>query len=138
VKDSGYAKMYGMLGCYKLWIMIKHVAPNVMPIVIMNMAQSLGGVIMMEASMNFLGFGVDINTPSWGAMLTADGRSNMYQAPWLALAPGIAITVMVFASAMLGDGVRDILAPRLKGGVGSYSSDKIRKIVEKMKEAEEV
>jgi peptide/nickel transport system permease protein len=138
VKDSGYAKMSGMLGCDKLWIMIKHVAPNVMPIVIMNMAQSLGGVIMMEASMNFLGFGVDINTPSWGAMLTADGRSNMYQAPWLALAPGIAITVMVFASAMLGDGVRDILDPRLKGGVGSYSSDKIRKIVEKMKEAEEV
>lgn len=134
VKDSGYAKMSGMLGCNKVWIMIKHVTPNVMPIIIMNMANSLGGVIMMEASMNFLGFGVSVNTPSWGAMLTAQGRAYMYQAPWLALAPGIAITIMIFASAMLGDGVRDILDPRLKGGVGSYSSEKIRKIVEKMQE----
>jgi peptide/nickel transport system permease protein len=53
----------------------------------------------------------------------------MYVAPWLAMTPGIAIAIMVFASAMLGDGVRDILDPRLKGGVGSYSGNKLQKIV---------
>ena len=133
VKDSGYSKMSTMLGGGTVWRMIQHVTPNIMPIIIMNMAGSLGGVIMMEASLNFLGFGVDVGTPSWGAMLSGSGRANMYRAPWLAMVPGIAIAIMVFASAMLGDGVRDILDPRLKGGVGSYSSSKIKKIVEQKK-----
>lgn len=130
VKDSGYSKMSAMLGGSAVWRMIQHVTPNILPIIIMNMAGSLGGVIMMEASMNFLGFGVSVNTPSWGAMLSGQGRSNMYMAPWLAMIPGIAIAIMVFASAMLGDGVRDILDPRLKGGVGSYAGNKLKKIVE--------
>jgi peptide/nickel transport system permease protein len=67
-------------------------------------------------------------------MLSGQGRSNMYVAPWLAMIPGICIAVMVFASAMLGDGVRDILDPRLKGGVGSYSGNKLKKIVEKKRQ----
>lgn len=133
VKDSGYSKMSTMLGGSQLWKMVQHVTPNILPIIIMNLAGSLGGVIMMEASMNFLGFGVSVNTPSWGAMLSGQGRSNMYMAPWLAMIPGIAIAIMVFASAMLGDGVRDILDPRLKGGVGSYSASKIKRIVEQKK-----
>ena len=134
VKDSGYSKMSTMLGGGQLWKMIQHVTPNILPMIIMNLAGSLGGVIMMEASMNFLGFGVSVNTPSWGAMLSGQGRSNMYVAPWLAMVPGIAIAIMVFASAMLGDGVRDILDPRLKGGVGSYSGSKLKKIVEQKKQ----
>ena len=133
VKDSGYSKMSTMLGGSQVWKMIRHVTPNILPVVIMNLAGSLGGVIMMEASMNFLGFGVSVNTPSWGAMLSGQGRSNMYVAPWLAMVPGIAIAIMVFASAMLGDGVRDILDPRLKGGVGSYAGHKLQKIVEQKK-----
>lgn len=133
VKDSGYSKMSTMLGGSQLWKMVQHVTPNILPIIIMNLAGSLGGVIMMEASMNFLGFGVSVNTPSWGAMLSGQGRANMYVAPWLAMIPGIAIAIMVFASAMLGDGVRDILDPRLKGGVGSYSASKIKRIVEQKK-----
>ena len=134
VKDSGYAKMSTMLGGGQLWKMIQHVTPNILPMIIMNLAGSLGGVIMMEASMNFLGFGVSVNTPSWGAMLSGQGRSNMYVAPWLAMVPGIAIAIMVFASAMLGDGVRDILDPRLKGGVGSYAGSRLKKIVEQKKQ----
>lgn len=133
VKDSGYSKMSTMLGGGNTWKMIKHVTPNILPIIIMNMAGSLGGVIMQEASLNFLGFGVDVNTPSWGAMLSGQGRSNMYVAPWLAMVPGIAIAIMVFAAAMFGDGVRDILDPRLKGGVGSYSGNKLKKVVEQKK-----
>ena len=131
VKDSGYCNMSKMLGGKNLWRMIHHVVPNIMPLVLMNLANSLGGTIMMESTLNFLGFGVNINTPSWGYLLTSQGRSKMYTAPWIGLAPGLAITVMVFAAAMFGDGVRDILDPRLKGGMGSFSRKKIRKLAEK-------
>ena len=93
--------------------------------------KDVGGTIMMEATLNFLGFGVNINTPSWGYILTSQGRSKMYTAPWIGLAPGLAITIMVFAAAMFGDGVRDILDPRLKGGMGSFSLKKIRRIADK-------
>ena len=120
VKDSGYCNMSKMLGGKNVWRMVHHVLPNILPLVLMNLANSLGGTIMMEATLNFLGFGVNINTPSWGYILTSQGRSKMYTAPWIGLAPGLAITIMVFAAAMFGDGVRDILDPRLKGGMGSF------------------
>ena len=131
VKDSGYCNMSKMLGGKNLWRMIHHVIPNIMPLVLMNLANSLGGTIMTESTLNFLGCGVNINTPSWGYLLTSQGRSKMYTAPWIGLAPGLAITIMVFAAAMFGDGVRDILDPRLKGGMGSFSRKKIRKLAEK-------
>lgn len=131
VKDSGYCKMSKMLGGKNIWRMVHHVVPNIMPLVLMNLANSLGGTIMMESTLNFLGFGVNVNTPSWGYLLTSQGRSKMYTAPWIGLAPGLAITLMVFAAAMFGDGVRDILDPRLKGGMGSFSMQKIRKIADK-------
>lgn len=132
VKDSGYVKMSNMLGSNSLWKMIKHVIPNILPIIIINMAGSLGGVVMMEASMNFLGYGVDPGTPSWGYLITSTGRMYMFKYPLLAVCPGVLIALMVFASAMFGDGVRDILDPRLKGGVGSYNAKKLRKIAARM------
>jgi peptide/nickel transport system permease protein len=132
VKDSGYMKMSGILGAPAWWKMVKHVAPNILPLILMGLAGSLGAVIMMEASMNFLGYGVQPGTPSWGYMIANQGRSFMYQAPWLAAYPGIAISLMIFASAMFGDAVRDILDPRLKGGVGSYNSEKIKKKLAKI------
>ena len=131
VKDSGYCNMSRMMGGKNIWRMIHHVIPNIMPLVLMNLANSLGGTIMMESTLNFLGFGVNINTPSWGYLLTSQGRNKMYTAPWIGLAPGLAITIMVFAAAMFGDGLRDILDPRLKGGMGSFSRKKIRKIAKK-------
>lgn len=132
VKDAGYVKTSQMLGSNALWKMVKHVLPNIMPIIIINMAGSLGGVVMMEASMNFLGYGVDFGTPSWGYLITNQGRQFMIKFPLLAIAPGILIALMVFASAMFGDGVRDILDPRLKGGVGSYNGKKLRKIAQRI------
>jgi peptide/nickel transport system permease protein len=127
VKDMDYVVMSTLMGGNKRWAMVKHVLPNIMPMILMAMAGSVGGTIMAEASMNFLGYGVSATTPDWGAMLTSAGRSNMYAAPWLALIPGIAIAVVVFASAMFSDGVRDLLDPRLKGGVGSYKVKKNKK-----------
>lgn len=136
VKDSGYVKMSNMLGSGALWKMWKHVIPNILPIIIINMAGSLGGVVMMEASLNFLGYGVDPGTPSWGALITSTGRMYMFKYPLLAVCPGVLIALMVFASAMFGDGVRDILDPRLKGGVGSYNAKKLRKIAARMTAAQ--
>ena len=86
---------------------------------------------MMEASMNFLGYGVSVGTPSWGYMITYQGRANMYTAPWLCLYPGILIALMVLAANLFGDSLRDVLDPRLKGGVGSYNSKKIEKLAAK-------
>jgi peptide/nickel transport system permease protein len=120
VKDSGYVKTSQLLGASAFWKMRKHVTPNILPIVIIGLAGSLGGIVLMEATMNFLGFGVDPGTPSWGYMITNQGRTYMFKASMLAIYPGILISLMVFASAMFGDGVRDILDPRLKGGVGNY------------------
>lgn len=120
VKDMEYVKMAQRLGAGKVWRMIHHVIPNIMPMILMSMAGSIGGVVMSEASMNFLGYGVSVNTPDWGALLTSSGRSYMYLAPWLAIIPGLAIALVVFASAMFSDGVRDLLDPRLSGGVGTY------------------
>lgn len=132
VKDSGYVKMSKLLGTGTLWRAVKHVLPNTMPLIIINMAGSLSGVIMQEASLNFLGYGVKIGTPSWGYMISNQGRANMYTAPWLALYPGLCIMILVFAANMFGDAIRDLLDPRLKGGVGSYNSKKIQKIAAKL------
>lgn len=132
VKDSGYVKASELLGCTTWWKVMKHVIPNTLPLIIISAAGSIGGVVMMEASLNFLGYGVDPGTPSWGYIITNQGRANMFIAPWLSIYPGIAISLMVFGANMFGDAVRDIMDPRLKGGVGSYNSRKIAKIAAKM------
>ena len=128
VKDSGYVKMAEMLGSGVFWKSIRHVLPNILPIVITQAAGGLSGVIMMESSLNFLGFGVDVGTPSWGYMVTNQGRANMYSAPWLCLYPGILITLMVLAANLFGDGLRDFMDPRLQNGVGTYSTKKIERL----------
>lgn len=128
IKDAGYVKMSELLGSSSVWRMVKHVVPNIMPIIIINMAGSLGAVVMSESSMNFLGYGVSIGTPSWGSLITSTGRMYMFAYPMLALAPGFAIALMIFSSAMFGDGIRDLLDPRLKGGVGNYNAKKVRKL----------
>ena len=73
---------------------------------------------MAEASLSFLGFGLPPNVATWGGMLSNDGRRFMELAPWLAIWPGLSLTVVVYSLNMLGDALRDLLDPRLKGGVG--------------------
>ena len=132
VKDSGYVKNSALLGAGTLWKTFKHVIPNILPIIITNAASSLGGVILQEASLNFLGYGVDPGTPSWGYMITNQGKANMFVMPMLAVYPGLCIALMVFGATMFGDAVRDLLDPRLKGGVGTYNANKLKKIAQKM------
>lgn len=131
VKDSEYVKISEMFGSRVLWKTIRHVLPNTLPLIITTAAGGLGGVIMMEASMNFLGYGVSVGTPSWGYMITNQGRANMYTAPWLSLYPGFLIMLMVLAANLFGDALRDVMDPRLQGGVGSYNSEKIQKLASK-------
>jgi peptide/nickel transport system permease protein len=84
----------------------------------------MGAAIIAEASISFLGFGIPPPTPSWGGMLSTSGRTYMLTAPWLAIWPGLALTIVVYGINMFGDALRDLLDPRLRGGLGRYSGAK--------------
>ena len=95
---------------------IRHVLPNVMPVVIIMFSITVGGVILSIASLSFLGYGLPPTTPDWGGLLSREGRQYMEQAPWLAVWPGLCLTIAVYCLNMLGDAMRDLLDPRLRGG----------------------
>ena len=82
------------------------------------LSRNIGAVIITEASLSFLGFGLPLSVPSWVGLLSREGRHYMQQAPWLAMWSGIFLTIVVYSFNMFGDAVRDLLDPRLRGGVG--------------------
>ena len=104
-------------------ILLRHVLPNIMAPVIIVFSINIGGVIISEASLCFLGFGLPADVPSWGSLLSREGRRYMEIAPWLALWPGLALTITVYCLNMFGDAVRDLLDPRLRGGGGRLGAD---------------
>jgi peptide/nickel transport system permease protein len=114
--QNPYVEAARALGSGHLRIVLRHVLPNVMATIIILATVALGTVILAESALSFLGFGVPPPYPSWGAMLSGSGRSFMYHAPWMALCPGAAISLAVFGFNMLGDALRDVLDPRLRGG----------------------
>ena len=87
-----------------------------LPPVIVLFTTRVGTAILAESGLSFLGLGVPPPAPTWGGMLSGDGRTFMFQGPWLALAPGICLTVVVYAINVYGDAMRDLLDPRLRGG----------------------
>ena len=97
-------------------VLVRHVLPNIGAPLIIVFSINVGGVILAEASLSFLGFGLPVKVPSWGGMLSREGRRFMEQAPWLALWPGLCLTIVVYSFNMLGDAMRDLLDPRLRGG----------------------
>jgi peptide/nickel transport system permease protein len=103
------------LGASHSRILIRHILPNVTATIIIVATIGLGGVILAESALSFLGFGVPPPYPSWGAMLSGSGRTYMFRAPWMAIWPGVAISLAVFGFNMLGDALRDVLDPRLRG-----------------------
>ena len=128
IKENDYLHAAIATGSSKMRSLVRHVLPNIMPVVIVMFSINIGGVIISEASLSFLGFGLPISVPSWGGMLSREGRDYMEQAPWLALWPGLCLTVTVYSLNMFGDAVRDLIDPRLKGGVGRLgAARKIRK-----------
>jgi peptide/nickel transport system permease protein len=93
-------------------IMRNHLLPNVLPLVIVLSAIDVGGLILTESALSFLGLGISPPTPSWGNMLT-NASANLSRGPWLVYGPGAAILLTVLCLYLVGDGVRDALDPRL-------------------------
>ena len=118
VIGNAYVEGARALGCGHLRILARHVLPNVAAPIIILATIGLGSAILAESALSFLGFGVPPPYPSWGGMLSGSGRSYMYQAPWMALWPGLAISLAVYGFNMLGDALRDVLDPRLRGTTG--------------------
>ena len=116
IKENDYFLAARAIGSPGAGTLIRHVLPNIMPPVIIIFSISVGGVIMAEASLSFLGFGLPLDVPSWGGMLSREGRQYMEIAPRLALWPGLALTIVVYSLNMFGDAMRDLLDPRLRGG----------------------
>lgn len=120
VRATAYVEAARSLGATNWHMIRKHIIPNVMAPVITLATLGFGTAILLEASLSFLGLGVPPNVPSWGGMLNREARGFMTQQAWLALGPGIALSLAVFAFNMLGDALRDLLDPRLRGGGGSF------------------
>ena len=116
IKENDYFLAARAIGSRGTATLIRHVLPNIMPVVIIIFSITVGGVILSEASLSFLGFGLPPSIPSWGGLLSREGRQYMEVAPWLALWPGLALTITIYSLNMLGDALRDLLDPRLRGG----------------------
>jgi peptide/nickel transport system permease protein len=114
-KENQYVEAARAVGASHLRIILCYILPNIMAPIIIVATNALGAVILVEATLSFLGFGVPPPYPSWGEMLSGSGRSYMYKAPWMAIWPGVAISLAVFGFNMLGDALRDLLDPRLRG-----------------------
>ncbi|HEV8642667.1 MAG TPA: ABC transporter permease [Methylomirabilota bacterium] len=110
-----YVEAARAMGATHARILLRHILPNVAATIIILATIGLGGVILAESALSFLGFGVPPPYPSWGAMLSGSGRTFMFRAPWMAVWPGVAISLAVFGFNMLGDALRDVLDPRLRG-----------------------
>ena len=115
VKQNVYVEAASTLGATPLRVMLRHVLPNVVAPILILVSASLGNAILIEAGLSFLGLATQPPAASWGLMLSGDGRRYMEIAPWLAIFPGLAISITVLAFNMLGDVMRDILDPRLRG-----------------------
>ena len=118
IKGSDYFLAARAVGSPTTATLMRHVLPNIMPVVIIIFSITIGGVIMSLASLGFLGYGLPAGIPDWGGMLSREGRKYMEQAPHLALWPGLALTITVYCFNMFGDAVRDLIDPRLRGGEG--------------------
>jgi peptide/nickel transport system permease protein len=114
IKENDYIMAERSMGCSSLRIMLGHILPNALPPIIVLITLQLGGIIMAEAGLSFLGIGIRPPGAAWGAMVN-DGYKYLLTNPALSFVPGVAIMLVVFAFNMVGDGLRDALDPRLRG-----------------------
>ena len=118
IKENDYFLAAEAIGSPKWRTLMRHVVPNIMPVMIIIFSITVGGVIIGAASLSFLGFGLPPATPDWGGLLSREGRKYMEVAPRLALLPGLCLTITVYCFNMFGDAMRDLLDPRLRGSEG--------------------
>ena len=114
VKQHTFVDSAQALGASPGRIVVRHVLPNVFAPILVIATVWLGNAIVIEAALSFLGLGTPPPTPTWGGMLSGEGRRNLETAPYLAIFPGVAISIVVLAFNMLGDALRDLLDPRLR------------------------
>ena len=115
VRENMYVHAAQSTGASSLRILWRHILPNVMPPIIVLFTTRVGTVILAESALAFLGLGVPPPMPTWGGMLSGSGRIYMLEQPWLALAPGLCLIVVVYATNVFGDALRDLLDPRMRG-----------------------
>ena len=120
IKEDVYLQAVRAIGCPPSRILINHILPNIMPSLIILFSTVVPMVILVEASLSFLGFGIPPPTPSWGSMLSGSARDYMFKAPWIAIWPGLFLSIVVYGVNMFGDALRDMFDPRLRGGIGRY------------------
>jgi peptide/nickel transport system permease protein len=120
IKENIYVEAARAVGSQTWRTLMKHILPNIMPIIIIVFTLHMSSAILAEASLSFLGYGIPPPAPSWGGMLSGSGRKYMEFAPWMALWPGLALSFVVYGISMFGDAIRDLLDPRLRGGIGRY------------------
>jgi peptide/nickel transport system permease protein len=114
IRENDYILAERSMGAGNIRAMFWHILPNTLPPMIVLITLQLGALILAEAGLSFLGVGINPPNAAWGAMV-ADGRRYLLTHPWLSLAPGLAIMMVVFAFNLVGDGLRDALDPRLRG-----------------------
>lgn len=124
IRENVYFEAARAIGSTIPHMLRQHVLPNIVPVMIICFSVSVAGNILAEASLSFLGVGIPPPYPSWGGMLSWEGRQYMYEATWLAIWPGVALSGAVFGVSMFGDAIRDLIDPRLRGGVGSFARGK--------------
>jgi peptide/nickel transport system permease protein len=115
VMASPFIEAAKVVGASDRRIMVRYVLPNVFALIILGATISLGIVVLLEATLSFLGYGLPPPFPSWGQMLSLEGRQYMRTQPGLAIYPGVAIGILVFSFNLFGDALRDVLDPRLRG-----------------------
>jgi peptide/nickel transport system permease protein len=114
IRHMPYIEAARCVGCRDLHIVLRYILPNIFAPILIVATVQLGGAILAESTLSFLGFGVKPPMPAWGSMLSGAGRQYFLVAPWLAIWPGLAISLVVFGFNMLGDALRDVLDPRLR------------------------
>ena len=115
VKESEFALAARSIGASDVRIMVYHILPQCMAPWLIIASAALGTAIISEASLSFLGMGVPPTVPTWGGMLSTRGREFFIENPWMAIWPGVAISLAVYGFNLFGDALRDVLDPRLRG-----------------------
>ena len=118
IRETSYVEAARALGKPDAWIILRHVLPNCLSPIIVQATFVFAAAVLAEAALSFLGVGVPPYVPSWGNILS-EGRLYLHQAPWLTVFPGAAIMGCILALNLFGDGLRDLLDPRLRGLQGS-------------------
>ena len=127
IRENVYIDSTRAIGCPTARVIFRHILPNIMAPTIVLFSTRVPNVILTEASLSFLGYGIPPPEPSWGSMLSSGGRRYMLMQPYMVIWPGLALSIVVYGVNIFGDAVRDLLDPRLRGTSGRYGTGKTEK-----------